>query len=252
MAIIPSDNWPLCATILCAGGSGKRMGGLSPKQFEPLGDDGLPPLVTALWALAELPMDSVVITHPAGQRERVEELLAPVPGSARRIFVTGGDTRQASVLNGLEALPRSTDAVFIHDAARPFASPELYRTLMARLLEQPELGGVVPCLAIVDTVKHHADKLLLGTMPRDGLALVQTPQLFPFGLILELHRHAAEHGIEVTDDAALLEERAGDAAKPRVGTVEGAQWNLKITRPADRVIASALLKGELVARWTRI
>jgi len=247
-----NHEWPACGVVICAGGSGRRMGSLSPKQFEPLGESGLSALAIAVHALAELPVDCLVIAHPAGAKDQVEELLAGVPGTARRVTVTGGDTRQASVLNALEAMPRNLEAVFIHDAARPFASPELYRTLMARLQSEPGLGGVVPCLPVVDTVKRFRDGRLLGTVPREELALVQTPQLFPFGLVLELHRRAAEQGVTVTDDAALLEHFNSCDTPLGVGMVEGTQWNLKITRPSDRVFADALLKGGLVANWTRV
>lgn len=246
----PGGRWPRTAVVICAGGSGRRMGGLDPKQFEPLCEQGPSALALAVHALAELPLDTIAVAHPPGQGARVRELLGPVPGTSRRVLVTGGETRQQSVLQALEALPRSTELVFVHDAARPFASPELYRTLMGRLLAEPGLGGVVPCLALVDTVKRVRQSRLVETVAREELAVVQTPQLFPYGLLLELHRRAAAHGQDYTDDAALL-EHAGEGSHP-VGVVEGAQWNLKLTRPADRVIAAALLKGELVAHWSRL
>lgn len=242
-------EWPVTAVVICAGGSGQRMGGLAPKQFEPLVEGGPSALALAVHALAGLPVDRIVIAHPAGLEDKVRGLLAAVPGPARRLLVEGGETRQHSVLAALEALPRDTELVFVHDAARPFASPELYRTLMARLMAEPALGGVVPCLGLVDTVKRVRQALVTATVPREELALVQTPQLFPYSLLLELHRRAAGEGKVYTDDAALLEQ---DDRGPAVGVVDGAQWNLKITRPADRVIAAALLKGELVAHWSRL
>ncbi len=241
------SQWPRCAAVLCAAGNSRRMGGVRPKQFDRL--DGTRSCVSiALQALLALPVHTVVIPHPEGGQELLDDAISGIMTPAKIVRVTGGATRQQSILNALEAIPRDTEVVFIHDAARPFANPELYRALMRTLLEDRELAGVVPALAVVDTIKRREGQMIRETLEREGLAAVQTPQLFPYGMILELHRRAATEGYEATDDSSLVEHYLPGQ---RVALVEGSQWNFKLTRPADRVIAKSLLKGQQVAHWSK-
>ncbi len=240
-------RWPRCAAVLCAAGNSRRMGGLRPKQFDLL-DGERTPTGIALRALLALPVQTVIIAHPPGGQEDLDEAIAGIVTPAKVVRVPGGETRQQSILNALESTPRDTETVFIHDAARPFANPELYRALMRVLLDDRGLAGVIPALAVVDTIKRRGGDNVKETVDRGDLVAVQTPQLFPYGMILELHRRAAAEGLDTTDDSQLVEHYLPGE---RVALVEGSQWNFKLTRPADRVIAKALLKGQQVAHWTR-
>ena len=107
--------------------------------------------------------------------------------------VIGGATRQASVRAGLEALStRRPERVLVHDAARPFASP----ALISRGIESvPTGGGAIPALAVADTVKTvDAAGTVTGTIEREKLRVVQTPQAFDFTALLEAHRRAQRPG----------------------------------------------------------
>jgi 2-C-methyl-D-erythritol 4-phosphate cytidylyltransferase/2-C-methyl-D-erythritol 2,4-cyclodiphosphate synthase len=148
--------------------------------------------------------------------------------------VDGGETRQASVLAGLEALvPEAPDLVLIHDAARPLVSPSVVGGVVNAL---GSADGAIAALPVVDTLRRVEGGFGAGTVPRDGLWAAQTPQGFRFPAILAAHRAAA--GMALTDDAAVAEE-AGLA----VAMVEGDRDNFKITTEDDLVRAERLLAG---------
>ncbi len=132
----------------------------------------------------------------------------------------GGSTRGESCLNGLRAaLP--VEVAVIHDAARPFATPNL---LMRVLLAAEEHGAAVPVIPIPDTVKRCTQQEVLETVDRSQLRLAQTPQAADAGALLA----ALEKDLTVTDEAAAL-EKAGIHVAP----VEGELTNRKITTYED-------------------
>lgn len=141
--------------------------------------------------------------------------------------VFGGATRQASVRAGLEALAaQRPDIVLIHDAARPFASP----ALVARAIAAAQASGAaIPALAIPDTVKTIEAGRVTGTIDRNQLRLVQTPQAFAFEKLIEAHRRAAAAGRDDFSDDAALAEWAGLA----VTVFEGETGNIKLTTAED-------------------
>ena len=146
--------------------------------------------------------------------------------------VRGGDTRQASVRAGLEAV--DAERVVIHDGARPFARPDVFRRAITALEEFPAAVAAVP---IEETVKRVAEGQVLETLDRDGLWRIQTPQAFRTETLAEAHAAALEAGVEATDDAALVERIGGTVA-----IVPGARYNLKVTYPEDLALAEALVR----------
>ena len=223
--------------LVVAAGRGLRAGGGLPKQYRPIGGRAiLRRTVEALLAHPRIAAVQVVIAADA--RAFYDAALAPLGEDARLLApVTGGESRQESVLRGLEALARladgAPDVVLIHDAARPFVSAALIDRVLDAVA--PQLGAI-PALPLVDTVKR-ADEggMVTGTLDRHGLWRVQTPQGFPFAPILAAHREAA--GRALTDDAAVAE-----AAGLPVRLVPGDEDNFKITtaddfRRAERLLA---------------
>jgi 2-C-methyl-D-erythritol 4-phosphate cytidylyltransferase/2-C-methyl-D-erythritol 2,4-cyclodiphosphate synthase len=156
--------------------------------------------------------------------------------------VTGGDTRQQSVRNGLEALAAdSPRLVLVHDAARPFVSLALIAAVVAAC---DDATGAIPVLPIRETIKRVAAGTIVATMPREDLAAAQTPQGFPFLPLLAAHRAAAAAGrLDLTDDAAV----AALAGMP-VRAVAGDRANVKLTDPADFGLAELVVAA---ARETR-
>jgi 2-C-methyl-D-erythritol 4-phosphate cytidylyltransferase len=145
--------------------------------------------------------------------------------------VPGGDTRSASVRAGLARVPADVPIVVVHDAARPCASPLLYRSVIEAV--RAGADAAVPAIAVTDTVKRVAGGSVVETIDREGLVTVQTPQAFRANAL----RRAHAAGGDGTDDAALVEAAGGS-----VVVVPGEARNLKITVAADLELAAALLE----------
>jgi 2-C-methyl-D-erythritol 4-phosphate cytidylyltransferase / 2-C-methyl-D-erythritol 2,4-cyclodiphosphate synthase len=227
------------AILVVAAGRGTRAGGGVPKQYRAVA--GKPLLTHTISALLQgVPGARLLAAiHPddaALYRAAVGDL--PEEAHARLLPpALGGETRQISVKNGLEALA-ACDApriVLIHDGARPFPNPALIARAQAAARAH---GAAVPGLALTDTVKQiDAQGRIVATPPRESLRTVQTPQAFQFDLILAAHRKAAEAGqAGLTDDAAIAEW----AGHP-VYVFEGEQTNMKITNAQDFAVAEAKL-----------
>ncbi len=221
-----------CAIVL-GGGSGTRMGAGINKVLLPLG--GKP--VIRRSAEAMLPFaDTVTVVCPEAERPRFEAALAGLDGGRIR-YAAGGGTRQASVWNGLCALPEACDHVLIHDGARCLVDADTIRAVMQGALETGAAVASIPCVDTVKSVDEH--RLVTGTPDRAGLRCVQTPQAFRRELIVKAHLAARADGFIGTDDAALAE---------RIGLpvllTEGSRRNLKITTPEDLAVAMTYLSEE--------
>ncbi|MCU1361550.1 MAG: ispD, partial [Ilumatobacteraceae bacterium] len=139
-------------------------------------------------------------------------------------------TRSASVRAGLGAVADDATIVCVHDAARPFATAHLYRTVIDAVVAGAD--GVVPGVPVTDTIKVVAsDGTVAATPPRDRLVAVQTPQAFRASVL----RAAHATGVDGTDDAGLVELAGG-----RVVVVAGEADNRKITHPDDLQWARSL------------
>jgi len=149
-------------------------------------------------------------------------------------IVTGGQSRQESVMAGLVACPRTTDKIAIHDGVRPFVINTLIGDLYAAANDS---AAAIPGVHPDGTIKLAKDQLLTGTLSREDVFIAQTPQVFLYSKILEFHERALAAKIEVTDDA-MLAERYGMAVKIIGGHVD----NIKITSPLDLVLAREIIK----------
>jgi 2-C-methyl-D-erythritol 4-phosphate cytidylyltransferase/2-C-methyl-D-erythritol 2,4-cyclodiphosphate synthase len=150
--------------------------------------------------------------------------------------VSGGDSRQASVLAGLEALTAlGPERVLIHDAARPLLSPDIVDRVLDALDRHPACLAALP---VADTLKQEADGRVRRTVDRRGLWRAQTPQGFHFEAILAAHRAARDEAAgEFTDDAAIAEWRGLEVA-----LVAGSERNIKLTTAEDLDLAERLLR----------
>ncbi|HEX4173212.1 MAG TPA: bifunctional 2-C-methyl-D-erythritol 4-phosphate cytidylyltransferase/2-C-methyl-D-erythritol 2,4-cyclodiphosphate synthase [Acetobacteraceae bacterium] len=218
------------AAILVAAGSGSRFGGDIPKQFLPLA--GKPVIRHAAETLA----GAVDLLQPVGDAPSIEAALSGLPHLR---VVAGGAIRQDSVRLGLEALQSvSPDFVLVHDAARPLIPPGTIAALIAALRSA---DGAIPAVPVADTLKRVADRLVSGTVAREGLYRAQTPQAFRFGVLLAAHRAAADNA--ATDDAALLE-----AIGKRVVIVPGSEDNIKLTYAEDLPRLERVMVTQMVPR----
>jgi 2-C-methyl-D-erythritol 4-phosphate cytidylyltransferase len=206
-------------TIVVAAGTGQRFGGA--KQFEVLGDRRV---VDWSLAAARTVSDGAILVVPPGSPHR--------PGE-----VPGGETRSASVRSGLAAVPAEAAVIIVHDGARPFASPALFR----RVVDAVRAGadGAVPGLPITDTVKQvDVAGRVVATSDRSTLVTVQTPQAFAAACLRSAHTSAPE----ATDDAAAVEAAGGI-----VVVVTGEPDNRKLTVAEDLAWARARVAAGEVA-----
>jgi 2-C-methyl-D-erythritol 4-phosphate cytidylyltransferase len=228
--------------LLLAAGSGNRLGRPA-KAFLELG--GLPMFLHSFRSIAGFGgVAGVVILVPDGFIDEARRGIASVDPAIPATVLVGGDTRQESVRCGLAALPPEVDAVLCHDAARPFASASLFERVTRRLAvgggaSADRAEGVVPVVPSLDTVKRVRDHVVVETLPREELGLVQTPQAFRRDALEDAHARAGRSGLVATDDAMLLE-----AAGYRVAAVEGEVVNFKITTAEDLRRAEYVLAGE--------
>ncbi|WND78969.1 2-C-methyl-D-erythritol 4-phosphate cytidylyltransferase [Lysobacter capsici] len=221
--------------VIPAAGSGRRFGGPTPKQY--LQAAGKPLIEHALSAL---------LSHPriAGAMVALSADDARWPGWTELcgkpvLRCVGGGERADSVLAALRALPAQVGdraLVLVHDAARP----NLRGDDIDRLIAAAESGadGAILGAPVRDTLKRAEAGRIARTEPRDGLWRAFTPQAFARGALTAALSDAAARGVIVTDEASAM-ERVG--AKPLL--VEGREDNLKVTTPADLVLAEFLLRA---------
>jgi 2-C-methyl-D-erythritol 4-phosphate cytidylyltransferase len=189
-----------------------------------------------LWSLAAAEASgayaAVVVVVPA---DRVP-LMARLVGSRARV-VPGGTTRTASSWAGLDAL-RGHEVVAIHDAARPFATPSLFATVVA---VASEYGSAVPGLAVAETVRRaNLAGRAVEEVDRTGLWTAQTPQAFQRALLERARASAGSRSF--TDDAAAV-----IAMNEEVRLVPGERRNFKLTSTEDVAYARELADKGLVA-----
>ena len=228
---------PRCFALIPAAGVGSRTGSELPKQYALL--NGEPMIVHTVRAFARAPEIALVtlVLAPADrwpESPPARAMLDEFPGRLR-IRMQGGETRAASVSNGLDAIADTAGAddwVLVHDAARPCITPTMIAEMIAGLRDDA-VGGLL-ALPVPDTVKRaDAEGRVAATVSRDGLWLAQTPQMFRFGML----RAACRAAPGVTDEAGAIEALG---QRPRL--VAGSARNIKVTWPADFALAAAFLR----------
>ena len=220
-----------------AAGAGRRLGGGEPKALAGLGGRALLAHAVAALEANDCTTAVVVVSH-ADAMEATAKLLAEEGFTKVTAVVPGGPTRQASVALGLRALPDAPGYVAVHDVARPLVGAGVIDRLLELLRAAgPGVAGVVPGVAVVDTIRQvDADQRSVGIVDRDQLRAKQTPQLFVREVLEEAHRLAASRGVEAGDDSSLVE-----LAGHRVQLVPGDPENLRVITPLDLAVAETIL-----------
>ncbi|RLJ64800.1 2-C-methyl-D-erythritol 4-phosphate cytidylyltransferase [Sulfurisoma sediminicola] len=222
--------------LVPAAGSGSRMGRGLPKQYLPLA--GRPLIFHALATLAAV-----------AAIEKVFVVLAPDDAEWQRhdwsglgekvaVLRCGGDTRAASVTQGLRAVMgdvAAEDWVLVHDAARACLAVAHVEALIREAGADP-VGGIL-AVPVADTLKQAGEAVdgmnrIAATVPREGLWQAQTPQMFRHGMLLD----ALEFAPVVTDEASAIEALG---LKPRL--VPADATNFKVTYPLDLHLAELIL-----------
>lgn len=223
--LLKKNNRMKHSVILVAAGAGKRFG--SPdKVFVEINNKPLFMLPLQAFENTHFIDDIWIVTRKEAI-ERIKENIQSFKIQKVKGIIEGGTERQDSVYNALKVLHKDTDIVLIHDAARPLINKELIERVIDAM--NPEIDGVIPVVELTDTIKWIKQKNIIGgTLNRNILRAVQTPQAFWFKRLLKAYEKAYEEGIYGTDDAFLVERYGG-----KVLAVKGDEKNIKITIKQD-------------------
>lgn len=223
--------------LIPAAGQGKRLGRAEAKALVPLAGKALLLHTLERFSGMDLLRHAVIIVPP-GEGARFRALLDGAWPEAALRYADGGAERQESVGRGLAMLEPDTEVVVIHDAARPFVSLD---SVKASIDAAMDCGAATVALPVTDTIlQGDAEGYLESTPPRERMWACQTPQTFRVEVIRAAHAAAAAAGYLGTDDATLVRRNGG-----RVKLVMGSPMNMKITTPADLVIAEKIVKDGL-------
>lgn len=204
--------------VLCAG-KGSRSGLSYNKMLYRFNDKTVYEMTMANFISDERCRQIVVVTKE-DELKQIKDLVS----DQRITYVFGGQERQDSVYNGLQAV--SQDIVLIHDGARPYLKKENIDSLLTCLESNDACLLTVP---VKDTIKLCQDGKVVETLPRPKLMQAQTPQAFKTELIKKCYQRAKDQSYQATDDASLV-ERFGNQS---VIAVLGSYENIKITTPED-------------------
>ena len=195
---------------------------------------GVPVIIHTLRALDNCPRihEIIVVTR--------EDLLIPVSKLCREYavdkvakVVVGGSTRAQSVYFGVREVSKQAALIAIQDGARPLLSQEVLQDVV---VAAGKCGAAAPAIPVKDTIKRAENAVVTETPDRRELFAVQTPQVFEADLIRAALYKAVDENLPITDDCSAV-ERLG----MKVTLTQGADDNIKITTPADLVLAEALL-----------
>ncbi len=225
---LPADK-SVTALVLASGNS-SRMGGGRNKVFSLI--SGKPVIVYALEAFEQaLSVGKVIIVTRGDDMVEMSEIVQRYGFEKVTLILRGGDTRFESMMSGLTELSKGTKFVAIHDGARPFITPEKINEVV---LAAKSVGGAIPAVSSVDTVKRVENGKVVSTENRDTLYFAQTPQVFEvekFFAAISINKDSA-----YTDDSQYFE-----SAGFGVAVVEGDRRNFKITHSSDIARAEAIL-----------
>jgi 2-C-methyl-D-erythritol 4-phosphate cytidylyltransferase len=226
---MPSETaHPTCAAIIVAAGASHRMG--MDKLTWPL--DGLPVLQHTLNAfLSAGSISSVILVCQVERWNLLETTTSPKPV----IRIDGGSERQDSVLAGLAALHPTDRFVAVHDGARPLVSTEdIDRCVAAAITHR---AATLARRATETMQRGDEHQFSTEAVSRENLWCMETPQVFEVPLLLEAYQHIATCRLSVTDEVSAVQ-----AIGVRTKFIESSHPNLKITSPADLLLAEALVK----------
>jgi 2-C-methyl-D-erythritol 4-phosphate cytidylyltransferase len=222
------------AAIIVAAGQGKRMKTDINKQYLLL--EGKPILAHTINVFENCNLiDEIIVV--VGEHEKAKcqyNIIKQYDFKKVKKLITGGQTRQQSMYNGLKEVSTNTDIVITHDGARPLIHENIIqKSIKETLIHKATVVGV----PVKDTIKMVDSKgFVNNTPPRDLLWTVQTPQSFSYQLLKNAHKAAYEEGFIGTDDAMLV-ERIGHPIK----LIKGKYDNIKITTPEDLIIAESII-----------
>ena len=223
--------------LIIAGGSGQRMKQEIPKQFLNVNDK--PVIIYTLEAFQRHPdIDEIGVVCINGWQDILRAYARQYKIDKLTWIISGGKNGQDSIRNGVyEAEKRygKDDILLIHDAIRPMVSHEIISDCIVQCKQYGSAITVTPCNTAV--LRKTTDSSSTEVVPRDQLAMTQTPQAFPIGKLADIHRRALEKGITNSVASCTLMIEMGEEVHFSIGS----ETNIKLTTPDDLKIFKALL-----------
>jgi len=230
-------NKSYVSLVVVAAGKGTRMNMNINKQYISVG--GIPILARTLKLFDGMNCinEIILVVHCDDILYCRENIIDGNKYKKVKCVITGGETRQDSVFNGLMEVSEKTDIVLIHDGVRPFIDEDSINRCIEAAKEYAVATVAVP---LKDTVKSsNSEGFVQETLERSTLWSVQTPQAFKFKIIMDSHKQAKKDGFVGTDDTVLA-ERLGNKTKLVMGTYN----NIKITTREDLIFAEAIVNSK--------
>ena len=109
--------------------------------------------------------------------------------------VSGGETRQESVNNGLISSDKESELICIHDGVRPFVTSTLIEKVIKASVGH---DGAILAVPSSDTIKKVMEDQILETLPRETIWRAQTPQVFQKPALEEAIQIAIDENLEGT------------------------------------------------------
>lgn len=223
--------------IITAGGSGERFPGECKKQFRLIA--GKPVIAHTIDNFYRNDLiTNIIVTVPDADLEESISLLHPQYPEADISIVTGGRTRQKSVLRALNTVAGDVDIVLIHDGVRPLIDREEMEDMIYLC---KSVKAVIPAHIVKNTIKEKVDNRVKRTVSRDNLREIYTPQVFQYQLINKYHRLAEQYSETFTDDASILEHFGVP-----VYIYETKNVNIKITDKDDFELIKLKIENKLI------
>jgi 2-C-methyl-D-erythritol 4-phosphate cytidylyltransferase len=223
-----------CVAVIVAGGTGKRFGDATPKQFLEL--SGKPVIVRSIEAFANNEnVSSIIVAVHSEWYNHAKKLIEDFKLSKVKDIVVGGITRQDSVAAAIRTeTAKNADFILVHDAVRPLVTNDLINRIIE---ETEEYGAVVPGVMINDTLKEQNFKgMAIKTLEREKVRAIQTPQGFWSDTLISAFESAKNSNFQGTDDASVVEFFGY-----KIRIVDGEVNNIKITDPKDIKLAEFIL-----------
>lgn len=219
-----------CGAVIVAAGNASRMGGID-KVMALLDGEPLIRHTVRAFQQTDVIKEIVIVTR--------QDLIVPIADVCRefdkvKAVVVGGDTRQESVIAGLNALSEKIKLAAIQDGARPLVTWQLIDRVVRAA---HTYSAAAPAIPVKDTIKLVEGGLVKETPDRSKLKAVQTPQVFDINLLRAALKKAADDEVQITDDCSAVEHMGMS-----VRIVEGDERNIKVTTPMDLKIAQMLLE----------
>ena len=226
-----SNNSFFTGVIIPAAGQGTRFGGK--KQFKSFNSTKLLSHIITVFSHSRS-ISEIVVVVPENYVEKINIQTRETSENINIQVVSGGEKRQDSVFNGMNALSKKCKLVCIHDAVRPFVTVGMIEKTINAC---GQYDGAIMAVPAKDTLKKVTNDRIQSTVDRNEIWHAQTPQTFRREKIEKALQSAKKEGITGSDEAFLL-ERLGY----NVAVVEGTFYNLKITTPDDWRISEAMWK----------